>query len=783
MSEPVSEPVSQPGSERASQTPVADLRLPFLGCCSWAAALVASATSPLWGGLVGAGATTVLVVVLRRRATRATVAAAVVLCAAVAAGVWLRAGALAESPVVAAARTHTDVRAVIVVSSDPRLKRGLFGQQWQLTASVQEVVVGTRRSRVRTQVLVFAPADRGAAGAGWRSVQYGTKLQVDGRLAPAEGDGLAALLDVRGPPVVLARPWIALRAAAGLRAGVRSAAGHGGAAATLLPALVDGDGTGLSPTLQDDFRTTGLTHLLAVSGTNLTLVVGFALWLARRVGVRARGLLVVGVLGVVGFVLLARPEPSVLRAAAMGLVALSGLGRRGASHGARAWGACVVVLMLLDPSLATSIGFALSALATAGILFLAPAWRHALARWLPEWLAEAVAVPMAAQLACTPLIAAISGQVSLIAVIANLLAAPVVGPATVLGLIGGAVACLDAELGHLVALPALWCSDWLVLVAVRCSALPVAAEEVPQDATAVVVLTLLCLLAAWVLHRVLARRLLVAGMSLALVGLVLVPLPTFGWPPAHWVLVVCDVGQGDGMVLHGPGSEGIVIDSGPDPRPMDRCLRRLGIHRIPLVVLTHFHADHVDGLSGVLAGRSVGQIEVSPYAVPEAGARLVHRLAARAHVPIVVAHFGETRTLGPLHWEVLAPSEPAPADSDSPPNDDSIVMYVETHGISLLMMGDEEDDSQVRLHELFPGLRADVLKVAHHGSAKQDPALVRSVGARIGLISVGLHNDYGHPAPSTLRLLRSDRIRAYRTDRQGSLAVVVDHGVRVVTRR
>ena len=182
---------------------------------------------------------------------------------------------------------------------------------------------------------------------------------------------------------------------------------------------------GCDAALADDFRTTGLTHLLAVSGTNLTLVVGFLLVVARWVRVRGRWLYVVGVLGIVGFVLLARTEPSVLRAAAMGGVGLLALGSNGRQRGSRALGVALVALLLVDPGLATSVGFALSVLATGGILLLAPGWRDALARWLPRWLAEAVAVPAAAQLACTPLVAAISGQVSLVAVGANLLVAPV----------------------------------------------------------------------------------------------------------------------------------------------------------------------------------------------------------------------------------------------------------------------------------------------------------------------------------------------------------------------
>ena len=179
-------------------------------------------------------------------------------------------------------------------------------------------------------------------------------------------------------------------------------AGRDADARELVPALVVGDDGGLDPDLADDFRTTGLTHLLAVSGTNLTLVVGFLLVLGRWAGVRGTWLYALGVLGICGFVLTARAEPSVVRAAAMGAVALVGMGRNGRSRGVRGLGVAVLGLLLVWPRLAVTAGFALSALATAGILLLAPVWRDALMRWTPRWVAEAVSVPLAAQVACTP---------------------------------------------------------------------------------------------------------------------------------------------------------------------------------------------------------------------------------------------------------------------------------------------------------------------------------------------------------------------------------------------
>jgi competence protein ComEC len=192
------------------------------------------------------------------------------------------------------------------------------------------------------------------------------------------------------------------------------------------------------------------------------------------------------------------------------------------------------------------------------------------------------------------------------------------------------------------------------------------------------------------------------------------------------------------------------------------------------VVISHFHADHVDGLPGVLSGRRVGLVETSPLPDPDGGARLVDSVAERAGVPVRTVEYGETTEVGPVRWQVLAPVRPTYADSESPPNDASVVLLVEVRGVRLLLMGDEERPSQADLRRTTTELRADVLKVAHHGSSKQDEDLVRSLGARLAVISAGVDNDYGHPAPATLHLLREAGMQVRRTDLEGDVAVVVD---------
>jgi competence protein ComEC len=534
---------------------------------------------------------------------------------------------------------------------------------------------------------------------------------------------------------------------------------------------------GLDPAVAEEFRATGLTHLLAVSGTNLTLLLGALLLTARALGVRGRALLALGLLGVLGFVLLARTEPSVLRAAVMGVVGLLALTRDGGGRAVRSLGVAVLVLLLLDPALAVAPGFALSVLATGGIVLLAPRWRDALARWLPRWLAEAVAVPTAAQLACTPVVAGLSGQVSLVAVAANLLAAPAVGPATVLGLLAGCLGLVWPWAGRQVGTLATWCVGWIVEVAQRGAALPTAAVDWGTSAGALVVLTAMTLLLAWRGPWLVGSRARGLLLCLVLVVAVLVRPPTPGWPPRGWSVVACDVGQGDALVLPTAPGRAVLVDVGPDPAAVDRCLDDLGVETLDLLVLSHFHADHVDGLRGALEDRAVGEVWVSRVLDPADGAREVLALAQDRGVPVRPAPYAATWASADVHLQVLWPTagEPAPGPGDgSAANDASVVLLAEVHGLRVLLTGDVEPPGQAALARTLPGLDVDVLKVPHHGSRYQDLDWLVSLRPEVALLTVGEDNGYGHPSPDLVRTLEGAGTRVLRTDTDGALAVLGD---------
>ena len=752
--------------------PNRDLRLPLLGLCAWSGGLLAALAAHRSGTtavLVIAVLIGTAVVLARCPAWRTTAVAGIAVLLAVLAAAGFRALQVRHDPVAQLAARGAQVEVIATVTSDPRTVIGAHSTQQLVRVRVSQVTGRGHTFAVRAPVVLLGDDP-------WARVPLGATVSTSGRLAVADESDVAALLVTHDDPRTIRAPGVWWQASAHVRAAVRaSVASRPAAERAIVPALVDGDESGVDDALADDFRTTGLTHLLAVSGTNLTLVVGFVLILARWVGVRGRWLPVVAAFGIAGFVVLARTEPSVLRAAAMGTVGLLAMGHNGRSRATRGLGAAVVGLMLLDPPLATSAGFALSTLATAGILLWAPPWRDALSRWLPRWLAEAIAVPAAAHLACTPLIAVISGQVSIVAVLANLLAEPAVGPATVLGLLGGLLGLLHPWLGSCAGWLASWCVAWIVLVARRCAAFPTAAIGWGSGVLAVALLTVLVVVIALGAPRLLRHRGTGAVCCLGLVVVTVIRLPAVGWPPRDWVYTVCDVGQGDGTVLRTGPHAGIVIDVGPDPRPMDECLDALGIDEIPLLVITHFHADHLDGIDA-LEGRSIGAIWTSRLQDPPDGVAELQQAAVRTGVVPVPAPYGASLQVGEVTLQVLWPTADAPTTGPgdgSTANAASIVLLARTHDISILLTGDVEPDGQEAIARSVPGLQVDVLKVPHHGSRYQDEDWLLDLHPRLAITSVGADNDYGHPAASTLDPLTAAGVRVLRTDQDGSVAVVV----------
>jgi competence protein ComEC len=769
----------------ADGAPQHDLRLVPAALAGWAVvlsglylylgSLVAAALGV--GGLIVAGAAAL-------RGRSAVVLAAGGVAAALALVVGAQVWQVEHHPVRVAAEHGSVATVVVHLRDDPRVvaSPGYGGQQPHpqrvvVHAELEAADVAGRQWRTGGRVVLLAPAQ------GWVGLLPGQRVRATGLLAASERSDLTvALLRVRGGLEVLSAPSAVQRVAERLRSGLRQAAGVlDPEPAGLLPALVVGDTSAMVPTVDAEFRVAGLTHLIAVSGENVAILCGTVLGLARLARLGPRSAVLVAGLALVGFVVLCRPSPSVLRAAVMGAVMLLALmlGRRRSALPALC--AAVLVLLLVDPSLGGDPGFTLSVLATGALVLLAPSWVAALCRhgW-PRGIAEALAVPAAAHVVTAPVVAGLSGQVSLVAVLTNLLAAPAVAPATILGVLAAVLATVHLGAAVVVVHLAGPAVAWLVGVGHRGAAVPGGVVQWPGGVFGAL---LLAVIVVAVLLAMRAHRLRVLAAA-GLVGALLVLVPTrfmpLGWPAAGWVMVACDVGQGDAVVLATaePG-RAVLVDTGPEPAGVSVCLDRLGVRRLALVVISHLHADHIGGLVGALRGRAVGAVALGPGRSPPWAFAQVLRTAALARVPVVALSAGQHLSWPGLVLDVLAPLRDPPPVVDhqaevdgTAVNNTSVVLRAGTPAGRMLLTGDVELDAQADLLHAGTDLRADVLKVPHHGSRYSAEEFLAAVRPQVAIVSVGAHNSYGQPSQHVLDLLTGAGARVMRTDLKGDIAVV-----------
>lgn len=655
----------------------------------------------------------------------------------------------------------------VQISTDPTLtKAKVFGSKlapasYSFLASAQSVGNTSQEFTLRIPVRVISQN---------RSVSTllpGQTLTASGVLAHSKESRVGALFIIHGDIKVLTPPSNWARSLGNIRTHLRelSSGGDGGA---LIPGMVLGDTSLQSPQFRDAMRRCGLTHLTAVSGANFAIISLFVLWCMQWFFRKIRIRVIVTAIALSGFIALVRPSPSVLRAAAMASVVLfaRAVGQR--SDALPALGFAIAIVVVGDPWQARDPGFALSVLATAGLLILAPRIVLGLSKFLPTKIAGALSPPIAAVVMCAPILVALSGYIGPMTVIANVLVAPVVAPITVFGFIAAILSPIAPHVSSFILYFVRFPASWIASVAKWASRFPVLELSTGLVGFSVALFTVVAVLA-------LVRRRKKVIIAVALLALSLTWLGR--WPGGDWQVANCNVGQGDSMVVNLGNHRAIVIDTGPDPALVDRCLNQLGVKQIPLLVLTHFHADHVEGVAGVIHGRSIGQVWVSNNAEPIFESNHIRQvLGIRAR--IVIAERGLSTTMtsnrGDISLDILWPDSTAqsfdvlPGDG-SAINNSSVALLLNAPDFSLFVAGDIEPPVQAEILDSVG--KIDIYKVSHHGSKYQDIAFTERLSPIISIISVGAGNTYGHPAPQTLALLARLRSTIYRTDTNGAIAV------------
>jgi competence protein ComEC len=572
--------------------------------------------------------------------------------------------------------------------------------------------------------------------------------------------------------------------------------------AELARGFVLGEDEGIDARTEEDFRRAGLSHLLAVSGQNVTLLALLAMPLMAALGIPLRERLV-WVLGlIVVYVPLAGAGPSIQRAGVMGAVGvLATLSGRRASR-LYALLLALGITLAIDPGVAADVGWQLSFAAVTGIFLLAAPLRQAIAKRIGAggWrraLAEGAAVTIAATLATAPLIAFHFETFSTTTLVANLLAMPAVAPAMWLGMATAAASqvpglpvealnWLNALLLGYIAQVAAWCgrpswaeigvklggggliASYLALASVVVLAFRdgrrrrlAAARRRGERSPAV----------GWRRHGARPLQLGLAALTLLVLVATLV-MPGGGSVAARPIsglrVEVLDVGQGDAILLQPAAAPAVLVDGGPPGDGLAGKLQDAGVERLGAVVVSHDQSDHIGGIEELF-----GRFPIARLVYARLGRQPLAAARAAGAVPMRAAAGAVLRS-GGLQLEVLWPPHELVAGAlpGTDPNQLALVLLVRWHDFSMLLSADAEAEAV----PLDPG-PLDVLKVAHHGSDDAGlAALLDRTSPRLAVISVGADNSYGHPTAATLGTLAGHGVRTLRTDDDGAVAIDVERG-------
>ena len=634
------------------------------------------------------------------------------------------------------------------------------------------------QGRIRDLVLLRIPPGvrYGRAAIGEELVATG-KLELP-RSRPGDAFDYPALLRRAGVHAILRARFVEAtgRRRGGLvgvidsirqRAEAGASAGLDPQLAALARGMVLGADEDISEHTSDDFKRSGLAHVLAVSGQNVTLLALLAWPLLALLGLgrRARLLAVLGLIAL--YVPLTGAGPSIVRAGVMGAAGtVAALAGRPASR----WYSLLLaaaVTLVLDPRAWQDVGWQLSFAAVVGIFLLMPSLTRLFAR-LPDVLAAGTALTIAATLATAPLMSLHFGRVSLISLPANVAALPAIAPVMWIGMLASAAAQISTAPAVLLNAVNGYLLGYVASIARWSAAAPGAVWDIRLGSAAALA-GAYALIAAGCAAVAIRRARLPAAVLAVLVGVAAAELarPHAATAPEDFTATFLDVGQGDATLFQVPGAA-VLVDGGPPEAGVAGKLRAHGVGALDVLVLTHGQRDHEGGVEAVIRALPVRLLLDGAAGTHDpAHARITAAARARG-VRVVPAAAGHRIEVAGLRMRVLSPPRDAAPDPGEDPNQRAVVLVLSYRTADFFMPADAESDVTSAL-ALPP---VEVLKVAHHGSADEGlRGVLDRLRPRAAVIEVGAGNPYGHPAPSTIEALRSSVPAVYRTDRDGEVTI------------
>jgi competence protein ComEC len=648
-------------------------------------------------------------------------------------------------------------------------------------------------------------------------ISYGTKVAVNGRLqTPPDNPDFSYrdYLARQGIHSMISRPRITVlaenqgspikQAIFTFKQNAQTTINHilPDPQASLLAGILLGNDNGLPDTLAEQFRTTGLTHIIAISGFNIAILIAIMVSAAQPL-VGRKPAVAAAIVGVTLYTILVGADASVVRAAIMGslyLIASRLLGRPSFPYASLFLAA--LLMTALNPLTLWDVGFQLSFGATLGLMLYADPitrWtRGKLLQWLDRavvqqlmgLLSEAVLVTLAAQILTLPLMIAYFGQLSVVSFLANALVLPVQPGVMLWGGVATLAGMAVPLLGQILGWVAWLFLSYTIFMVRLLAAVPGAAVPVSFSPTAVLGLFAVIAGATWWGKARPQQRQAISGwvkqnvsqktaVSVTLLGALVAVTWAVQQPDGRLHVAFLDIGQGDATLITTPDGRQILVDGGMFPSLLNDAMGQqmpFWDREIDLVVATHPDADHVTGLATLFDRYTVGELLTNGAGLGESDVYdAVLRAAAEHDTPIrpvtagTVIHLGDGLELVVLH--------PGTVLGDGR-NDDSVTLRLVYGNFSLLLPGDLEEAGETAVMSRAEPLSSLVLKAGHHGAnTSSSAAWLTAVQPQIIVISVGADNNFGHPHPDMLARAEAAGAVVLRTDKLGTIEVSTDGDV------